>query len=422
MEAQQTLPQEHQPDLNFKARLLGAEGLCIILTILILVIRKSDSFFHPQLWAEDATVFLKDALLFNSASIYLPNGGYYFIYQRLVALLALHFPVSWAPAIFNLGSLLAFLSVILLICSQRIILPKKYLLILSLVLAPTGTEVFMTLSSSHWFLLLTLILVCLSEDATSFPARILEFCVVLLAAFSGPNCLIALPLFLIRSYLRKSPATLSYTLIIALACVLTVKNLDFSQAAFKFSTNPTYYLHGLSNLLGFVLIGSAGKPGSEVLFQVGIIALLVLMFSYVFYLQQRYKDLTILIFAVAFVCVLVQIALKFSRHLDLFENIGTTNLARYSYVLSVLWIWQLLYVTHHRPILQPVILLPLLMIFLFVSGNFFSPPYVDLKWSQYAYCFKSGSYCSIPINPPPWILEINRPGKASIQVEQSTSF
>ena len=72
--------------------------LVIVVTTIILFIRKTDSILNPQFWAEDGTVFFLDQHHDGVSSIFKPYAGYFNLVSRIVAFLAdLVFPVIAAP-------------------------------------------------------------------------------------------------------------------------------------------------------------------------------------------------------------------------------------------------------------------------------------------------------------------------------------
>lgn len=84
--------------------------LIFALVFVLLVSRRPDAVFHPQFYAEDGTVWFADAYNFGWAAItHLAyrnwNSAYFSLLTRLVAELALSFPFSKAPLVFNLVAL-----------------------------------------------------------------------------------------------------------------------------------------------------------------------------------------------------------------------------------------------------------------------------------------------------------------------------
>src|SRR3954469_5115510 len=99
--------------------------------LLVLVIRKTDSFSHPQFWAEDGPVFFLEADLSGWRSVLHPYSGYLHLIPRLVAMLCRALGSLWIPAAYNVLS--APLAVFAggFIFSPRLKLPHKPLLFLA---------------------------------------------------------------------------------------------------------------------------------------------------------------------------------------------------------------------------------------------------------------------------------------------------
>jgi hypothetical protein len=77
-----------------------------VLCFMLLVLRRPSTITRAQFWAEDGTVFYRDALLLGWKSLYQPYAGYSHLCPRVVGLLAASFNANSAPLFFNLCALI----------------------------------------------------------------------------------------------------------------------------------------------------------------------------------------------------------------------------------------------------------------------------------------------------------------------------
>jgi len=67
-------------------------------------LRLPSTFRYPSFWAEDATIFFKQAVEMGPGALLLPVYGSYHTVPRLIVLLSSLMPVLWAPALYALGA------------------------------------------------------------------------------------------------------------------------------------------------------------------------------------------------------------------------------------------------------------------------------------------------------------------------------
>ena len=76
------------------------------MTSALLVLRRPDAIFHPQLWAEDGVVWFADAYNHGALKALLfARDGYLQLFPRLVAAVSLWVPLLRVPIVFNLCAL-----------------------------------------------------------------------------------------------------------------------------------------------------------------------------------------------------------------------------------------------------------------------------------------------------------------------------
>lgn len=170
-------------------------ALLLIAAVAIVVLRRPDAILNPQFWAEDGRVFYADA--YNKGilePLLSPCGGYLDTFPRLIAAFSQLFPLSWAPLLFNLASLIVKVLPVGLILSSRFceLIPdvKTRLFLGFLYLAlPNSWEINAgPLHGKTYLSLLTFMI--LSASPGSHPMWLLfDTGIILLSGLSGPFCI-----------------------------------------------------------------------------------------------------------------------------------------------------------------------------------------------------------------------------------------
>ncbi len=191
-----------------RACLLSVAGV-----LLLLFIRKPDSFVNPMFWAEDATVFFINQWEDGWSSLWKPYAGYQHFLPRLLAGLGSWLPLSWLPAFYNYSAVAAMLCLSALLFGPRVKLPAKPLLALTLaaVAHPTG-EVFANLTNIQWSAALAMIIVLISASPDVGLRRgvgslLLDGLIVVVAGMTGPFSIVFLALFIARVLHRRDAAS-----------------------------------------------------------------------------------------------------------------------------------------------------------------------------------------------------------------------
>jgi len=164
-----------------------------------MIARSPTRFFQPHFWAEDGSVFFRDAHELGASSLATPYSGYLHAYPRAVAYLASFAPLAWTPTLYMLGGLASTLWVSLFLFHPRLPLSYKPALALVPALIPHNGECFLTITNAQWYLALTLILLPLLTPPSRPIHALPEFLLLVVLGLTGPFVLLALPLFLVRA-------------------------------------------------------------------------------------------------------------------------------------------------------------------------------------------------------------------------------
>jgi len=165
------------------------------LAFALVCLKSNDALAHPQLWAEDAVLFLKDQLEQQGLLLFSPYAGYLHAAPRLVTWLASFVSAAYAPLIYN-ASAIAIAAGSIFICAKNLrpLIPP-YLVLAAFLLTPTNGEVFGTITNIQWFLQFPLITYCFIAAKASHPiTRHLLRGVLAVAALTGPFSIICIAL------------------------------------------------------------------------------------------------------------------------------------------------------------------------------------------------------------------------------------
>lgn len=184
-----------------------------------LVTRRLDAFTNPQFWAEDGALFYAQAYdLGRLHALLTPYAGYYQTISRVVAALAVSFPLSWGPAITNgAGFLIQLLPVLFLLGGRLDHLatswPAKLLLIVLYVAVPYSSELFVDLTDAQWHLALLAMMIAVAAPPRTWGWGAFDVGVVLLSGVSGPFAILLLPVLALRLVVRRERWTVVLTLV-----------------------------------------------------------------------------------------------------------------------------------------------------------------------------------------------------------------
>lgn len=179
-------------------RRLPAIGLLLVVAVAIAA-RRPDVFTEPQFWAEDgmewyARAYNEPGLLHLVA----PYGGYMQLFPRLAGLLAQAVPFAVAPllmAVLSIG-VQSIAPVVLLSDPFAWAVPRRavrFVLALLVVAAPNLMEVHANATNGQVHLAFLAFLILLAEPREGRGWRTFDAGFLLLSGFSGPFCLLLLP-------------------------------------------------------------------------------------------------------------------------------------------------------------------------------------------------------------------------------------
>lgn len=385
----------------------------VLIAAVIFVLRVPSYVVHPQFVAEDGILWLQ-AYIYGLESLFLPFVGYLSVAPRLIALAALPFPESYAPAICFYGTAAVDLFIVWLLTSPRLDLPFKPLIALAVFSTGQASHIIgIAFSAVQWVVPFGAIALLLMRPSNRQAIFVLEIMFLAVVGLTGPFAIFyALP-FVIQAWLLRNDQAQSKRMaifaVVVAGCaalqVLTVfTNLEASlQASRRAEFDPLarWAWAELTNMAMqyiFMPVGQYVFNGFNG-FVAGLFvtsATITLLMLYIFR-SSRYRAhlIYMLMFAGG---VLVSGSIK----------VGPQE--RYVYHLGVFIIWFLCCLTDEfartqvrRACVAAIAVLELL----FVAHDFRSERHKgEREWSRWASVFRSGLPITVPVGPEGWYLNI----------------
>ena len=371
----------------------------------ILFLRRPDAFLRPQFKAEDGVIFFNDAYELGPGSLLSPYAGYLHTVPRIVACLAMAFDPAWAPAFYAYASLLVQLSVIAVLFSPRIDLPAKPWLALILVLVPHTGEVFVNLANIQWPLAMVLVLMLIARDAATPGQRVSDGVALTLCGLTGPFIVFLAPLFVIRAFQRRSPASglpAALALVIAgvqLACMVRERTALVLQG----SPDPWLLLRVMSYRLYGTFWGGYGVAHFNASFDwVAVGAVVTTVVACGAFRPGPWAGARRVLAGVGLLLI-VPVGIKFVRFALLLTS--PVNGDRYFYLPHVLLAWLLiLECARAKGGGRLLAAVPLALALAVNLSAFQAPPLTDYAWPQQVQAIREGRAFAIPINPVGWTM------------------
>jgi hypothetical protein len=367
-------------------------------TVVELLLRAPQTFFHPQLFAEDGPVFFAQAHTDGAASVFVAYAGYLNLLPRLVALAATMFSAVFTPKIYCWSAVAAAVWSSATIASTPI--RFSWIFGACLAAAPHNGEVFGVLLNVQWILAPALFLIVATRPPQSRLARYNQIVFAFVSALTGPFCVAAAPVVLWRGIRRRSLFDATICLIVASASII---QLCLALAA---SSEPTGTSTSPLKVAAIILYRDLNLiPTSAVKFDglhlVAIFSLAIVLAVGALGRESQWKALLLS----AGVTLSALVWIKF-RHLppDLLMPIGGGD--RYFYIPHVLVVWMLLD-TLLTGRLASVPAGALVAAAISGSSHSWHKPSLPLwDWKTDALKVDHGEAVKIPINPPGWTIEL----------------
>ena len=402
---------ENNPFVNYK------NIAFILIAILILIVRKSDSLSNPQLWAEDGVVFFAQQYEYGTAAIFTPYAGYLHIVPRIIATLAnAFFSYANTPTVYNYTSLLITIIVIVHCFSPRLQLPLKPLLALSIVLVPQAlNEVFLNITNLQWILCLLLVLVLLKDAPNSkygnYTLQVCtDFSIILFAGLTGPFLIIMFPFFAWKYLSIKK--IYGYILLMVAFCTALTQLFYIVSSTAMVQDGSMLNLDIFISVFGRKMFGGLFM-GKSLIYSNALFVCVISLSFFAILLFLSYKkssadkNTTKIIFMILSISVAIlgTVILKCSPDTTIF--IGS----RYFYVPYVLIAWSLILCLNQPGIWKNVfVIVSLLLIPISAVSIGIQTKMIDYNWKYHSSLIETMDSINIPINPH-WFITLPKKNK-----------
>ena len=403
-------------------RWMVALGAMLIAAALI-ISRRPDALFNPQFWAEDGFYY---AQAYNNGALpamVIPIAGYILIIPRLVAILAMLFPVSAGPLIFNLFGLLLQVLPVGLLFSGRFdrIIPSRLaqaLIAFLYIAIPNSYEVNVTLTNSQWHVALAAFMIVIADVPRRRWAKVADFVFILLAGLTGPFCVALAPILALRWLQLRTPR-LAYMFVLNLATAILQFVVLMSVGAQDRPSAPlgANLLTLLRLLAGQVFVGAT--MGQHVYYytiqsniwvanKVVVAVAAIGLALFVLALVEGISELRLLIvFGLTIFGLSLHSPLtSYVNHVPAWEQLLAPGLGvRYEYfpmlafLVSIVW---LMCGTRHTSLRSFGVAAVLATFVIGIPFDWTYPAYKDLHYQTYVQRFEAlppGAQETIPINP-----------------------
>lgn len=381
--------------------------------VALLLLRRPDAFLRPQFWAEDF-LFLIDAETQGAGALFVPRAGYLHALPRLAGLVATGLDPVLQPAIFLLAWLAAAFVVVGSCLSSRLDLPAPARLgcIAAFVLVPHSGEVFFNPTNAQWVAALALLLTALKAEPARRRDWLVDGGVILVAGFSGPFALAALPVFAWQAACRRRRASFLRLALVAVPAAVQAAIALRGPADTEFS-GPFSATGLVASLVyripGVVLLGPEGVRGitREAAWVVAFVCAGLLGLVIQRTRAQRSTLVAILLFGAV---VIAMTALR--KRPDLWAYGDVANGDRYFFIPKVLLLWFVVIAgaAAHRRWLRRSAGALLVVALVLNAGQFRFRPYRDYGWYELAPRIRRGETVVVTVNPD-WEFNYRRGAK-----------
>jgi hypothetical protein len=378
-------------------------AIAFVLGAAILLIRKPDSIFNAQFWAEDGDIFYYQSAAEGAHSILITYAGYYHFIPRILSIIYLKTSsIYFLPLLFNISALIIGSLSCAWLAISRINIKRKWIFAIIPLLMPHGGEVFTNFTDIQWVVAPMLAIISIQNPPSNRTEIASDCFLATIIGMTGPFILMLFPIFLLRFVLsKKKKMELPLFLVITAVTVVQARALYF-DSALKVDTVTTwgelpvwFASHGLGPLFGLLLFRH--NPAYAATFGLGVACLAAGACLMGLSLFWRLRICAMLAFALI---VLSAAARKYGDVtlpiIDPFEP-GQ----RYFYIPYAMIGWSLFILATEARRYWNIVGIGALILCLTSSASsihhFVAPPMEDLHWREHVEAIQDEA--DVPINP-----------------------
>jgi hypothetical protein len=332
---------ERQGGLGFRW-----QAAVFLAALLAVFTRRPGALLHPQFFAEDGWVWYQQAYnLHWFRALGITHGGYLQTLPRLVAGLALLFPMQWAPLVMNVAGVVIQILPVTALLSRRCApwgpMPVRMLMAALYLAVPNAPEVHVVITNAMWHLALLQVLLALSLPPLSWIGRLVDITVFTVGGMSGPFCLLLLPCVAAYWWIRRQRWTLAVLGIMLLSAIVQV--LSFLHSVRNPVATPlgANLLSLLRIIAGNIFVDSMTGSGGPYL-PVPLLLLAAIGGFAVLFWGWRSGPLPgrlAIVFAVLILAASLKDPLLLASNTPRWEVLANTTGIRYWFLPSLMFLW-----------------------------------------------------------------------------------
>jgi hypothetical protein len=371
----------------------------------VLALRRAGAVTNPQFWAEDA-YFFQRAYVFGWSAFTEPFSGYLHTILRAVAQFTVMVDPAHGPGLFVACSMAITLYVAGRTLSGRCPLPRLGgACALAVVLVPDTYEIFMNVVNLQWVIAAGLVLLLVSGDPQSGWEWAHDLGAAALMGLTGPFCIILCPLFLWRSWQRRSRASTVIAAIV-LVCAL-IQGFLVVHDPYLGGTAPIQLrllLPAVGRRIGgSILMGALVAPQTDLYIGTAVGLGTLAGVAYLALRPGAHRPERRLL-GLAFLALLSAALYRTRYNFDWYFL--PLSQARYVFLPQLIAIWLLLSGAGERGRLGRICGVLAVWALLVNIPRDREPAYVDLQWSRFEPMIRAGLPVAIPTNPPGWYMPL----------------
>lgn len=397
-----------------------------LIACLIIFLRRPDALLNPQFFAEDGAYYYAQAYnLGGLRALLLPAAGYLLLSARLVALIAMYFPLSWGPAIFDACATLAQAAPVSFLFTRRFdrLIPNWYArgaIALLYLAAPNSYRLDGSLTYAQWHLALLATLVVIAAPSSGRAWKVFDGAIILLSGLSGPYCFSLAPVILLR-WLRThnrqhltllvinlfATAVQGVTLLANMTAQRGSESLGASGVALARIVAGQFFLAAVFGGKGYAVISTTSWWASTwfpILVSLSIVSFIAFILSRAPQELQLLWLFAVLVFGSALIAPIGAGDNYWQQLAHPLWNL------RYVFLLIVAWLATLIWLLTRTPGIPPAarrvaLVLLTLTCMIGIPLDWQHPAFTDNHYEAYVQQFDRmppGSRIEIPLNPDPY--------------------
>lgn len=382
----------------------------VLLSAVLLALRKPWALHTPQLWAEDGSIFLTQDEQMGLRAWWEPYNGYLHLLPRMIAWCASRIAdVAWWPAIYNGLAFALHVALFARLASPRVHLPAKPWLMLAFVLVVGTGEVLINVTNLQWVTAFFLLLQVFTARPTTWLQRLGDLAILAVVGLNGPFAILFVPL-LAWQLVRDRHADRVLALLVLGGCAV-IQGWLVTRASTSLSLHPGGEPFRLLNALGIIgtrlvtwpVLGPwavrAWPLWVHALLGVAVIAPLLAWALR----RDRHQDVRRPL-AAAF--AIITLACAYRVRADTWNNDDLVNGDRYFYISRVLLAWLVILEFHAAPrAVAYTARAACLLGVLTHAPRFMLPAPPDYQWAKHCDPIRRGEPANIYTLPEGWWIE-----------------